>query len=60
MSDNHVFSVPTNFAVRTHCTNAKYQAMYHESVKNPVAFWAEQASRLDWIRVPSNFEDNVA
>ena len=57
MSDNHVFSVPANFAAKTHCTNATYQAMYDASVKDPVAFWAEQASRLDWIKVPTKIKN---
>jgi acetyl-CoA synthetase len=38
------------FVKQSHCDDAKYQAMYSESVNSPDTFWAREAKRLDWIK----------
>ena len=55
MSD--VFEVPADWAKRAYCDNAKYRAMYKQSVEDPQAFWAEQAKRLDWIKAPTRIKN---
>ena len=49
MSDTMI-PVPQEWASRAFIDKAKYETMYAQSVKDPDAFWAEQAKRLDWIK----------
>ena len=48
--DDMRFSPPSTFRDRAHINSLeKYNEMHAASVKDPEAFWAEQAKRLDWI-----------
>jgi len=49
MSEN-VFPVPADVAAASLADDAKYKAMYEQSVKDPNGFWGEQAKRLDWSK----------
>jgi acetyl-CoA synthetase len=49
MSDK-VYDVPAEWAQRAYINDAKYRDMYARSIKDPNAFWAEQAKRIDWIK----------
>ena len=49
MSEN-VFPVPQAIAAAALVDDAKYKAMYEQSIKNPDGFWGEQAKRLDWSK----------
>ena len=49
MSDN-VYPVPADIAANALIDDAKYKAMYEQSVKDPNGFWGEQAKRLDWSK----------
>jgi len=49
MSEN-VFPVPPQIAAAAYADDAKYKAMYEQSVKDPDGFWGEQAKRLDWAK----------
>ncbi len=49
MSEN-VFPVPADVAAAALVDDAKYKAMYEQSVKDPNGFWGEQAKRLDWSK----------
>ncbi len=49
MSEN-VFPVPAQIAAAALVDDAKYKAMYEQSVKDPNGFWGEQAKRLDWSK----------
>src|ERR1044072_3867741 len=49
MSDK-TYDVPAEWKQRGFIDDAKYQAMYERSVKDPNGFWAEQAKRIDWMR----------
>ena len=49
----HVHPVRDNIAANAWIDNAKYLAMYQQSVEDPEGFWAEQAKRLDWIKAPT-------
>jgi acetyl-CoA synthetase len=52
-----IFPVPEEIARSAHCDWASYQAMYRRSIEDSEGFWAEQAKRLDWSRVPSRIKD---
>ncbi len=49
MSDK-IYDVPADWRKRAFADDAKYQAMYARSLKDPDGFWAEQAKRIDWIK----------
>ena len=49
MSDK-TYAVPAEWQKRALIDDAKYQAMYARSIKDPNGFWAEQAKRIDWIK----------
>jgi acetyl-CoA synthetase len=48
---------PMDAVQRTHCTLADYEALYRESVESPDTFWARQAERIHWDRVPTRSAD---
>jgi acetyl-CoA synthetase len=48
MSDK-IYDVPAEWKARAWLDEAKYQAMYADSIADPDAFWAEQAKRIDWM-----------
>jgi acetyl-CoA synthetase len=43
---------PAAAIANTHCTAEQYDAFYARSLADPDGFWAEQARRIDWVRVP--------
>ena len=49
MSDK-IYDVPAEWRKRAFIDDAKYEAMYARSLKDPDGFWAEQAKRIDWIK----------
>ncbi|MEL6373480.1 MAG: acetate--CoA ligase [Pseudomonadota bacterium] len=49
MSDEKVYAVPAEWASRAWVDNDRYQAMYHQSIEDPQAFWAEHGQRIDWM-----------
>jgi acetyl-CoA synthetase len=50
MPDNELFPVPRDVALRAWVNDAKYQAMYEQSLADPDKFWGEQGKRLHWIK----------
>ena len=48
MTEGKVYPVPAERARRAWIDAAKYEAMYAASIRDPEAFWREQAKRLDW------------
>jgi acetyl-CoA synthetase len=50
MSDDKIYDVPADWAKRAWIDGLKYQEMYAASLKDPNAFWGEQAKRIDWIK----------
>jgi acetyl-CoA synthetase len=44
------YPVTPEWANRAWLDDAKYKALYEESVKNPDKFWGENGLRLDWIK----------
>ena len=49
MSEN-LYPVSADWKARAYVDDAKYKAMYQESVANPDKFWGEHGRRLDWIK----------
>ncbi|MGK0260159.1 MAG: acetyl-CoA synthetase [Candidatus Azotimanducaceae bacterium] len=46
---SQVYAVPDKVAAHSFINNEQYLAMYERSIKDPDAFWAEQADKfLDW------------
>ncbi len=49
MTTSERHAIPAGAAARAHISPEAYLDMYAASVKNPDAFWAEHAKRLDWM-----------
>ena len=47
---NHLYPVSAEWANHAFVDQAKYQAMYDASVRDPETFWGEQGKRIDWIK----------
>src|SRR5262252_8530536 len=45
-----IYQIPAEWTQRAFVDNAQYEAMYATSIKDPNAFWGEQAKRIDWIK----------
>ncbi len=45
-----VYPVSAQWASRAFVDDAKYKAMYADSIKDPDAFWGEHGKRIDWIK----------
>ncbi|HEX4112698.1 MAG TPA: acetate--CoA ligase [Stellaceae bacterium] len=50
MADNDLFPVPRDVALHAWVSDAKYKAMYEQSIADPDKFWGEQGKRLHWIK----------
>ncbi|MGL4323350.1 MAG: acetate--CoA ligase [Beijerinckiaceae bacterium] len=45
-----IFPVSAEWAKRAHVDDAKYKAMYAESIGDPEKFWSEHGKRIDWFK----------
>ena len=45
-----LYPVSAEWAKRAFVDQAKYEAMYDASVRDPEAFWGEHGKRIDWIK----------
>ena len=42
---------PTDkFAKNAHIDQARYEALYAQSIEDPISFWGEHGKRVDWIK----------
>jgi acetyl-CoA synthetase len=57
MTDEHVVEVRPEIAARAHVNARQYAEMYDQAARDPDAFWAGQASRVDWIRRPTKIKN---
>ncbi|MEM7060411.1 MAG: AMP-binding protein, partial [Pseudomonadota bacterium] len=57
MSDLH--PIPAATAARALINPQQYKDMYAASVADPEAFWADQATRLDWITAPTKIKNTT-
>jgi acetyl-CoA synthetase len=53
LQEDRKFPPPPEVVEYAHINAAQYQEMYERSVKEPDAFWLEQARTLDWIKPPT-------
>src|SRR5690554_77193 len=52
-----IYPVPAEFAASTRIDKQEYQRLYEESLRDPDAFWARAAERLDWMKKPTRIKD---
>jgi acetyl-CoA synthetase len=45
-----LYEVPPGWDMRAFVNNAKYQALYDASIKNPEKFWGEHGRRIHWFK----------
>ncbi len=57
MTDNTYFPVKPEVAKAAWVDEAKYNAMYEQSIKDPDGFWAEHGKRVDWIKPFTKVKD---
>src|SRR5690606_30371939 len=57
MSDEKIYPVPEDWAKRAWIDQARYEALYRQSIDDPEGFWREQAQRIDWIEPFTENED---
>src|SRR5690606_10127583 len=58
MSDiPEIHPVPEDFAASAGIRHDDYERLYAESIRDPDAFWAKAAERLDWDRKPTKIRD---
>jgi len=50
MSEEKIYPVAHRVAAEAWTDKSTYQNLYKSSVEDPVAFWGDQAMRLDWIK----------
>ena len=56
MSDE-IFAVPAEWNARAHVDRTKYEEMHARALRDPEAFWHEEAKRLDWIKPFTRVKD---
>ncbi len=52
-----VYPVPDDFAAKARIRRDDYERLYADSLRDPDAFWADAAKRLDWMRAPTRIKD---
>ncbi|MDE3067701.1 MAG: acetate--CoA ligase [Verrucomicrobiota bacterium] len=52
LQENRTFQPPPEIVRRAHLDAARFNEMYQRSVRQPDAFWLEQAGALDWFKKP--------
>ncbi|MBX6368336.1 MAG: acetate--CoA ligase [Rhodospirillales bacterium] len=50
MTNNSLFPVPDSYFGKSWVDEAKYAAMYEQSIKDPDGFWGEHGKRLTWMK----------
>ena len=53
MQEGRTFPPSPAVIQRAHLNAEKYQSMYERSIKEPGAFWLEQAGTLEWFKKPT-------
>ncbi|MGH8233228.1 MAG: acetate--CoA ligase [Rhodanobacteraceae bacterium] len=54
---SNVHPVPSAFAATEQIKPDDYERLYAESLRDPEAFWAKAAGRLEWINPPTEIKD---
>ncbi|MBB4041269.1 acetyl-CoA synthetase [Microvirga flocculans] len=55
--EEKIYDVPSEWKHRAYLDDAGYRAKYEASVKNPEAFWAEEAKRIHWFKPPTRIKN---
>ncbi|MFC5485421.1 acetate--CoA ligase [Microvirga aerilata] len=55
--EEKIYDVPSEWTHRAYLDEAGYQAKYEASVKDPEAFWAEEAKRIHWFKQPTRIKN---
>ena len=50
MKEAPSYPVPLSWSQNSWCDKGQYHEMYKKSIEDPIAFWDEQATRIDWIK----------
>jgi acetyl-CoA synthetase len=56
-SDEAIYDVPSEWTHRAYLDDAGYLAKYEASIKDPEAFWAEEAKRIHWFKAPTRIKN---
>ena len=54
-----IYDVPADWKKRAWLDDAKYLEMHTRSIKDPNAFWAEQAKRIHWYKAPTKIKNTT-
>ncbi|HEU0307036.1 MAG TPA: acetate--CoA ligase, partial [Lysobacter sp.] len=57
MSQPDLYPVPDAFAATARLKHDDYERLYAQSLREPDAFWAGVAGRLDWMKAPTQIKD---
>ena len=57
MSQPDLYPVPDAFAAQSRFRRDDYERLYAQSVREPDAFWAEVAHRIEWMKAPTQIRD---
>ncbi|MBZ6075728.1 acetate--CoA ligase [Microvirga puerhi] len=52
-----IYDVSPEWSRRAYVDEAGYRAKYVASIKDPTAFWAEEAERIHWFREPTRIKN---
>ena len=52
-----LYPMPAEFAAKARIGKEEYQRLYEESLRDPDAFWARAAERLDWMKKPTRIKN---
>ncbi|SCY20084.1 acetate--CoA ligase [Microvirga guangxiensis] len=55
--EEKIYDVPSEWTHRAYLDDAGYRAKYEASVKDPEAFWAEEAKRIHWFKEPTRIKN---
>ncbi|WP_134500937.1 acetate--CoA ligase [Microvirga pakistanensis] len=55
--EEKIYDVPSEWTHRAYLDDAGYRAKYEASVKDPQAFWAEEAKRIHWFKEPTRIKN---
>ncbi|HEU6443005.1 MAG TPA: acetate--CoA ligase [Microvirga sp.] len=55
--EEKIYDVPSEWTHRAYLDDAGYRAKYEASIKDPEAFWAEEAKRIDWFQAPTRIKN---
>ena len=56
-SAGNIYDVPSEWSHRAYLDDAGYLAKYEASIRNPDAFWAEEAKRIHWFKPPTRIKN---